>query len=293
MEKDKIYSLIFDYEKEKTNPLILLSNITKVLQGFNELNNALCENIDTDIEVYPCLVDIEKGSIKLNLKDIIEQKITDENIEKFADNPKKFVITSVLKFIRHSIFRILNITKELPNQKREQKIIETIEEEFNKIPKNDLLAKQINKNKILTSINTITQSAKNINKVILVDEINNSVIIDTTFEYTSPILETENNKKTNSLKVSLPIKKPDLLGASKWELIFVERKINATIEDTDFLEKVKKSEISFSSNMEMNCILRIEIYFSKEQKPLEERYFIEKVFKVVKTTEYKQSLLEI
>ena len=45
--------------------------------------------------------------------------------------------------------------------------------------------------------------------------------------------------------------------------------------------------------MEMNCILRIEIYFSKEQKPLEERYFIEKVFKVVKTTEYKQSLLEI
>lgn len=293
MEKDKIYSLIFDYEKEKTNPLILLSNITKVLQGFNELNNALCENIDTDIEVYPCLVDIEKGSIKLNLKDIIEQKITDENIEKFADNPKKFVITSVLKFIRHSIFRILNITKELPNQKREQKIIETIEKEFNKIPKNDLLAKQINKNKILTSINTITQSAKNINKVILVDEINNSAIIDTTFEYTSPILETGNNKKTNSLKVSLPIKKPDLLGASKWELIFVERKINATIEDTDFLEKVKKSEISFSSNMEMNCILRIEIYFSKEQKPLEERYFIEKVFKVVKTTEYKQSLLEI
>ena len=249
MEKDKIYSLIFDYEKEKTNPLILLSNITKVLQGFNELNNALCENIDTDIEVYPCLVDIEKGSIKLNLKDIIEQKITDENIEKFADNPKKFVITSVLKFIRHSIFRILNITKELPNQKREQKIIETIEKEFNKLPKNDLLAKQINKNKILTSINTITQSAKNINKVILVDEINNSAIIDTTFEYTSHILETENNKKTNSLKVSLPIKKPDLLGASKWELIFVERKINATIEDTDFLEKVKKSEISFSSNM--------------------------------------------
>ena len=113
MEKDKIYSLIFDYEKEKTNPLILLSNITKVLQGFNELNNALCENIDTDIEVYPCLVDIEKGSIKLNLKDIIEQKITDENIEKFADNPKKFVITSVLKFIRHSIFRILNIKNTL------------------------------------------------------------------------------------------------------------------------------------------------------------------------------------
>lgn len=52
-------------------------------------------------------------------------------------------------------------------------------------------------------------------------------------------------------EIALTIKKPDLIGSSKWEVIFAGHPINIKIEDEEFLRDIKNGESSFQEVV--NC----------------------------------------
>lgn len=286
MEQTEIYSITFDYVKGKTDIIALFTDIVDILQNFDKLNNTLCRSIDSNIKASSYLLDIEKGSIKVFLTDILNS--VPDDVLKEGDYKK--IIGVFLVKAKHLILQKLNSTKQLPLAQRETELFNCVSEEYKKLPNNNLFQKELNKNEILSAINAVVQSSKKVDKVSFCRQNDFPEIIDTTFEYVS--LETsKENKKTNSFDVSLIIKKPDLLTTSKWEFIFIDRKITATIEDSDFLNKVKLGEVSFCSNMEMSCRIRTEVLFSDNQEPEEAKYFIEKVHSIKNSTEHKQNLL--
>lgn len=57
----------------------------------------------------------------------------------------------------------------------------------------------------------------------------------------------------------LTVRKPDLLGNSKWQFKFLGKTINADIEDEDFLKKVKEKEISFPLVSKLNAKMRVRL----------------------------------
>ena len=71
----------------------------------------------------------------------------------------------------------------------------------------------------------------------------------------NPVAKTITNKP---IDVDLPLKKPDLLGKSKWEFIY-NKKIEAKIDDEDFLAKVRKGEIkNLYAGVRIPCKLQFE-----------------------------------
>ena len=64
--------------------------------------------------------------------------------------------------------------------------------------------------------------------------------------------------KNKPIDVDLPLKKPDLLGKSKWEFIY-NKKIEAKIDDEDFLARVRKGEIkNLYAGVRIPCRLQFE-----------------------------------
>lgn len=78
----------------------------------------------------------------------------------------------------------------------------------------------------------------------------------------------------------LRIKKPDLLGNSKWELVF-DKIIQASIADEDFLKKIKSGEIKISGGTKIVCSMEIIREMNENFEPINCRYIIKKVEKII------------
>jgi hypothetical protein len=98
----------------------------------------------------------------------------------------------------------------------------------------------------------------------------------------TPIAEKENNyrKKGNIIEnIELALKKPDLLGDSKWSFI-LDKIIEVEMEDKEFLDKVHSGVIrSLYAGVKIPVKLRIEQEFNEEGLLIKdtEKYFVEKV----------------
>lgn len=106
----------------------------------------------------------------------------------------------------------------------------------------------------------------------------------------NPIVKTIKQKPTS---VDLLVKKPDLLGDSKWQFIF-NKNIEAKIEDELFLEKVRNGQIVILAGDKINCELEIEYDLTERLEiiPKSEKYNIKKVNgEIIKPKEDNQKSL--
>ena len=106
----------------------------------------------------------------------------------------------------------------------------------------------------------------------------------------NPIVKTIKQKPTS---VDLLVKKPDLLGDSKWQFIY-NKNIEAKIEDELFLEKVKNRQIVILAGDKINCELEIEYDLTERLEiiPKSEKYNIKKINgEIIKPEEDNQKSL--
>jgi len=98
----------------------------------------------------------------------------------------------------------------------------------------------------------------------------------------TPVIEKDKDyqKKGNTIEnIELALKKPDLLGDSKWSFIF-DKIIEAEMEDKEFLDKVHSGIIrNLYAGVKVPVKLRIEQEFNEEGLLIKgtEQYFVEKV----------------
>ncbi len=276
-EKDT-YVLTFDFRKEETNSVVFFENVINVLGGFEDFNKVICKGIDSEIAVSSYLIDVQSGSIKLRLKDIIS-KIPDDLLKDITD--PKALIGHFLVGAKYKALKLLDDTKALPALDRETKIYDAICEEVKSLPVNPLMPSNIDKSELLSTISTISQAAKNIDKVSFGVEGQDVVdveVIDVSFSYKVPPAPT---KMVQVISAELIVKKPDLLGSSKWEFVF-DKNISATVEDTDFLSKIKNKEIGFFCDDKVKAKMRIEVSLNERQEVLDTKYFIEQIEEVIR-----------
>lgn len=82
-------------------------------------------------------------------------------------------------------------------------------------------------------------------------------IVDSQFKVFKENVETIQN-------CDLTIKRPDLIGKSKWEMIFAGCQISVKIDDEIFLTKIRKGEIKISGGFKLSCDLTIQTEIDSE-----------------------------
>lgn len=86
----------------------------------------------------------------------------------------------------------------------------------------------------------------------------------------------------------LTIKKPDLIGTSKWEVIF-DKKIDVKINDQIFLKNVREGEIKLTGGCRLICDLLIETELNSEFSVIAAEYTVIKVHDI----QHKQAQLNL
>lgn len=83
------------------------------------------------------------------------------------------------------------------------------------------------------------------------------------------------------VEMILPVKKPDYLGDSKWELRHGRRNISAKIEQQDWLRRFQNRQIDVRPGDAIRCIVQIEHQYGFDNELLTERYTILEVLEVL------------
>ena len=123
--QDTLYCLKFDIPKNYT----IIEFIEKMNSFMNEIQNfnkSIVSAIDETYIVESYIEDMEKGSIKWWIRDIL-YRLDDKAIDKFEDKPFKTTIASILKYAKYKAMQkldnssIIEVEKVIENKKEKLK----------------------------------------------------------------------------------------------------------------------------------------------------------------------------
>ncbi len=89
----------------------------------------------------------------------------------------------------------------------------------------------------------------------------------------------------------LPVKKPDYLGTSKWELRHGRKSILAKIEDAKWLKKFQNREVDVRPGDTLRCMVRQEMSYGYDNELVAENYVIIEVKEVLENQYNRQRSL--
>ena len=153
------------------------------------------------------------------------------------------------------------------------------DEMLTKLLNNNRDSIEITENKTHKS-STALDNVRNTKKI-SPNTINNLENIKLAYMFAPKIEITENKKiQTNTNRVSLKIKKPDLFGKSQWELLYDSNSIKANIKDTEFITNVHEGIISISGKTRIIADLITKSHYDNKGNIIKKYYTVTKVYEV-------------
>lgn len=271
MLEKKNYFIEIEFNEDGENSIEILKSTIFLLNGIQDLNSAIVHSLDNNISAYPALLKIEEGSIRIWLKDKLE-KVPDEKIKAYVKNPKE-AISDLLIASKHKAIQLLD--EKSTNEPK------YIEEKLDNIIEAELISTglsgygyMLQSKDALKALGKISHGVKLLSHKTSINFTNHSAIeINPNFEYD---LSDDNKVHEHTFKTTLTIKKPDLVGKSKWT--FVDSKIiEAEITDIEWMTKLRNREFSISSGDMVEVDLRVQT-ISDLNNNKEIHYFIDKIY---------------
>ncbi|MGH2267497.1 hypothetical protein [Campylobacter taeniopygiae] len=258
------YELKFEYLDEE-NATLFFQKITDFLLSIDQLNNSLVSVFGIEIDINIQIKSIEKGSIKIWIAEKLS-KISDDDIKNYVNNPRELFSDLLIK------------TKKMILEKIQTKQCLDIPKEYKQlIEKSDLKNFGYNNNEagILTCVSDLTHKAKEFKHKPMIIFEEKVYGISETFDY-NPKIADGVKEQISRIQGAFIIKKPDLTGESKWEIIN-DKVIKVKINDENFKKELKNRNIKLSCGDMIEGNLICKTYISKDLEVLENEYFLEDI----------------
>lgn len=268
------YEIKLDYENEP-DISVVFGTLHEFTVALNQYNNMLTGFVSNEIKTSSSLIDIQKGSIKTKIQDLIK-KIPDEaKIDLYVDNPKE-AIKDLLKEGRKVLFEIANVDA---SQEEKENILFNKTDKLLKDSELSNYGVKVKKDILLKNADAVYQPIKNTNNKISVniDDIKYELKDCFDFDIKKTFSETT---RENKFRTNLKIKKPALLGNAKWEFIY-EKSFDAEILDENWLKKLKNREVGILSGDMLDCDVKSIIISNDDNEIIESHYYVLKVHDII------------
>lgn len=250
------------------------------IKACEALDKELVRSIDSSIETILVLEDIQTGSIKTWLRNVVTSA-DDEALKRLDWKP---LVGEYLVRAKYAVIRWIDdeeTPRRLPDLRREiQKIAEETDvrhlpdytapspsalvqaiEDFQGVKENLLPGDHA---KMLTPDGAIEF---NLSVVLPIEDIQQLAVART---ITNPPAE-----------MILPVKKPDYLGDSKWDLRHGKRNISAKIEDESWLRRFQSRQVDVRPGDALRCRVEIANLYGFDNELLTEKYTVLEVLEVL------------
>lgn len=277
------YCITLNFERGSESPSRVFRSMTELIDAFASLDKQLVGTIDTRIEPVILLEDIEVGSLKVWLKNVMEG-LPDEALAR-AD--WKMIVGHYLVRAKRVLLdwcdkRVTVTTREevVDLQKRLQNLAE--ETQVNRIPAYGT----IDAKELLLRTRAISGALSHLrgeDRVSFGDS-EGEVPFNMQFQVSPESLEEILTDRiiTHEAGMILKVKRPDYLGEARWDLRHGKRAIEARILDEDWLKRFQARMVDVRPGDSLDAHVRIEVRYGADGEMVAERHEILKVRDVVR-----------
>lgn len=287
------YCIQIDFDKNSENPARVFQTMMNLIKAFEDFDKDLFRSIDNKIEPVIILEDIEAGSIKTWLANVIKN-IPDESLKDL--DWKKGLGHFAVKAKYIIINKLEGKTKITDGQIIEDIQYEIVEE-----------AKKVDKgllpNESPMPLPTLIKNIKNIQDA--TEPLNNKDKMffksgegDATFNLELKIQPEEiedlvtKERISNDSTMILKIKKPDYLGSSMWEMKHGSSAIDVKLTDKNWLDEFHNRRVNIRPGDSLRAKVKIEVKYGHNLEPIGTSYEIIEVIEVIeaRTSDSQQKL---
>lgn len=284
------FCIEIQYKKESENPSRVFHSMSELIESFQKTDQHLVKAIDVNIETILLLEDIEAGSIKVWLRNLVKA-IPDDAVYHLDWKPivgqylvkaKKFMVS----FLENKT-TITNIDE-----------IKTLEEEIYELAEKTEVRwlpsyTRIQPREILESIKDISASLSHLTegdnaRYIVPDE--PVAEFNLTFNLAPESIEDLIAKETLSSEseMLLKVKKPDYLGESMWDFRHGTSIISASILDKEWLENFQSRKVDVRPQDFIRARVEISHKYDQDGELIATHYNILKIIEVIFASDQAQ-----
>lgn len=286
------FCLTVEFDHNILTPHKLFQSIADMIRELQSLDKALIDCIDSELEPVFILDEVENGSLKLWLRQIIKS-IPDDALR---DLDIKKILGEYLVKGKYKVLKQLDEHQEITTNEQVQPLMQEIK----------LLAAQYNINilgverdvdaaKLFKSMDAISKTAGELpaGSTFAYDIGEAPLKIGKGFRvpanYIKEILEYD--KITNTIDMIIKVKKPDYLGNSKWEFRYANKQILCDFEDKKWLFDFHSRKIDVRPGDSLKVRMEMHVSYDKNNEAIAERYTIKNVLAVINNIPAEQPSL--
>lgn len=288
MEKTEAdFCICIDFDKNAPDPSRIFRTMTGLIDSFQEIDKTLVSLIDNKIDTVLMLEDIQAGSLKTWLKNILTA-LDDQGIKNLNWKP---LVGKYLVKAKYIVLDMMNKKTTITDRKE---IIQA-RDDLLKLAEDTAVKRipayaPITPQKIIESIGRINGAIKNLSKTDKAKYItkdDQEVRFNIEFNFVPEALEDLITKEVLEAIVPmiLKVKKPDYLGESKWEFKYENRIISAKISDEEWLGKFQDREIDVRPGDSIRANVKQRAKYGYDFSVISISYEILKVVEVIRIEE--------
>lgn len=281
------------FVKDKGTPSRIFLAATDMIQALEQMDKVLIKSISSEITPLMMLEDVEVGSLKIILKNILNQ--TDDQALK--DLEWKPLVGQFLVKAKYLILKWADNdepSKSLPDLRRDIQSL-AAETDVRRLPD----YAPVDPTALMNAVQKVQSSKERLIEGDIIyyngngiDEeypLNMNVHIDS-----NSILDiaTKLTETTPLMSLKLAVKKPDYLGSSKWEMRHGKRTISVRIDDELFLQRFQERKIDVRPKDSLRCSVQVEMKYGYDNELISETYIIASVDGVIQDDNYQEQLFD-
>jgi len=277
------FSFRIVFEKGQGDPRRIFDAASELINGFEQLDEAVAGSVDAKLQPTMVLVNIKAGSIRVLLSSIIK-KIDDEGLRQ---GELKKAIGPALVDAKYAAIRWLDKDREAATRDA----VELRNDLRNLAARSDLRYlgdyAPILETKLVASLDSL-QEAKRLlgpkDKLMLQARGHKTYQVDLTRTWDPSeviSLDKVTTEKHSEGEIILTIRKPDMVGNSKWQFTRGRFPVFAKITDEEWLGKFHERGVSLQSGDAMRCKVRFTYIFDDKGTMIEEQIEITKVIEII------------
>jgi len=279
---DADFCITIDFRKGEGNPRRVFDAASMIIAGFEQIDDLAADTIDSRIEPLLVLEDIEAGSIKVWMKNVLNA-IDDQAIKgldwrpavgKYLVKAKYAAITWLDSGDGQSPPRLSDLSNELREIAQETDV--------RHLPDYP----PIHDARLLTALDRLQDAKKQLTRgdkmIIETEDRSYEVDLTRTWSPTASITPDAARETHSEGELILTVRKPDMIGDTQWQFRHGKNNISAPIADQDWLDEYHAGNIDLRPGDALRCTVRFSYEYDGSGKLTGQHIEILKILEVIK-----------
>lgn len=270
------------FERGSGDPTRVFRSLSSLIATFQRLDEDLARVIDARIEPRIVLEEIESGSIRTWLRNVVET-VGEEDL---AELNWKGIVGKYLVRARRAILEFLNKRETISNHSE----LEELEDDLSALARETNVAPiasygDMPRRKLVKSICDIGGAVSALSKDDTASYIadNKRTRINPNFTLSAEQAEALVTEEIirNRVELILKVKKPDYLGTSRWEFRFEDHIIEVSITDKEWLSQFQARGITVRPGDSIRGLVDVSISYDEHRNVSGKHYELVRVIDVL------------